>query len=167
MVEPWYFPLTGYPEAWSPSTKGELLGAPVYLGDLADSTAVRARAADLRGAIVLLTQPQTGFIVVDRPQPSAHDTAVRIGAPPFLNPRSPLPNQARTRIMGEVGTGVVLRPTQGQHGTAFVLGSRNTPRDAALSVILVAEHYDMLVRAQQSGEPVNLRVRVSSWDHCG
>jgi len=165
MVEPWYFPLTGYPEAWSPSTKGELLGAPVYLGDLADSTAVRARAADLRGAIVLLTQPQTGFIVVDRPQPSAHDTAVRIGAPPFLNPRSPLPNQARTRIMGEVGTGVVLRPTQGQHGTAFVLGSRNTPRDAAPSVILVAEHYNMIVRAQQSGAPVKLRVRVDSREH--
>lgn len=27
MVEPYYMPLTGFPEAWSPSTKGELLGA--------------------------------------------------------------------------------------------------------------------------------------------
>jgi carboxypeptidase Q len=165
MVEPWYFPLTGYPEAWSPSTRGELLGAPVYLGDLADSSAVRARAADLRGAIVLLTQPQTGFIVADRPQPSAYDTAVRIGAPPFLNPRSPLPNQARTRIMGELGAGVVLRPTQGQHGTAFVLGSRITPRGAAPSVILLAEHYNMIVRILQSGAPVKLRIRVDSREH--
>jgi carboxypeptidase Q len=165
MVEPWYFPLTGYPEAWSPSTRGELLGAPVYLGDLADSSAVRARAADLRGAIVLLTQPQTGFIVADRPQPSAYDTAVRIGAPPFLNPRSPLPNQARTRIMGELGAGVVLRPTQGQHGTAFVLGSRTTPRGAAPSVILLAEHYNMIVRILQSGAPVKLRIRVDGREH--
>jgi carboxypeptidase Q len=165
MVEPWYFPLTGYPEAWSPSTRGELLGAPVYLGDLADSSAVRARAADLRGAIVLLTQPQTGFIVADRPQPSAYDTAVRIGAPPFLNPRSPLPNQARTRIMGELGAGVVLRPTQGQHGTAFVLGSRITPRGAAPSVILLAEHYNMIVRILQSGAPVKLRIRVDGREH--
>jgi carboxypeptidase Q len=133
--------------------------------ELADSTAVRARAADLRGAIVLLTQPQTGFIVADRPQPSASDTAVRIGAPPFLNPRSPLPNQARTRIMAEVGAGVVLRPTQGQHGTAFVLGNRATPRDAAPSVILLAEHYNMIVRALQSGAPVTLRVRVDSREH--
>jgi carboxypeptidase Q len=165
MVAPWYFPLTGYPEAWSPSTRGELLGAPVYLGDLADSSAVRARAADLRGAIVLLTQPQTGFIVADRPQPSAYDTAVRIGAPPFLNPRSPLPNQARTRIMGELGAGVVLRPTQGQHGTAFVLGSRTTPRGAAPSVILLAEHYNMIVRILQSGAPVKLRIRVDGREH--
>src|SRR5688500_15432307 len=107
MVEPWYFPLTGYPEAWSPSTKGELLGAPVYLGDLADSTAVRARAADLRGAIVLLAQPHTGVIVAARPQPSACDTAVRIGATPVLKPARPLLNQARPRNIGKVGTATI------------------------------------------------------------
>src|ERR1043166_8171552 len=28
MVEPWYLPLTGFPEAWTPSTRGELLGTP-------------------------------------------------------------------------------------------------------------------------------------------
>ena len=162
MVEPYYFPLTGYPEAWSPSTRGELFATPVYIGNLPDSTAVRARAADLKDAIVLLTQPQTEFITRDRLQPSAHDSAVRIGAPPFLNPRGPLNNQARARIMREVSAGVVLRPTQGQHGTAFVLGNRNTPADAAPSVILVAEHYNLVVRALESGAPVKLRVRVEA-----
>ena len=39
MVEPYYLPLIGFAEAWSPSTKGELLGAPVYIGELADSSA--------------------------------------------------------------------------------------------------------------------------------
>ena len=165
MVQPFYFPLTGYPEAWSPSTRGELFATPVYIGNLPDSTAVRARAADLKNAIVLLTEPQTQFITGDRLQPSAHDSAVRIGAPPFLNPRSPLGNQARTRIMREVSPGVVLRPTQGQHGTSFVLGNRNTPADAAPSVILVAEHYNMVVRALESGAPVRLRVRVDSRFH--
>ena len=165
MVEPYYFPLTGFPEAWSPSTKGELLATPVYIGDLADSTAVRAKAAQLRGSIVLLTQPQPRFIVADRPQPSAYDTAVRIGAPPFLNPRSPLTNQGRTSIMRDVGAGVVLRPTQGQHGTAFVLGSRTTPRDAAPSVVVVAEHYNMIVRALESGAPVKLRIRIDAREH--
>ena len=165
MVEPFYFPLTGFPEAWSPSTKGELLASPVYIGDLADSTAVRAKAAQLRGSIVLLTRPQTEFIVADRPQPSAYDSAVRIGAPPFVNPRSPLTNQARTAIMREVGAGVVLRPTQGQHGTSFVLGNRATPRDAAPSVVVVAEHYNMIVKALESGAPVKLRVRIDVREH--
>ncbi|HEX7025345.1 MAG TPA: M20/M25/M40 family metallo-hydrolase [Gemmatimonadales bacterium] len=165
MVEPYYFPLTGFPEAWSPSTRGELLAAPVYIGDLADSTAVRARGADLRGAIVLLTQPQTEFITADRPQPSAFDSAVRIGAPPFLNPKGPLTAQGRAALMRELGAGVTLRPTQGEHGTAFVLGSRNAPRDAAPSIIMVAEHYNLVVRALRSGAPVRLRVRIDSREH--
>jgi hypothetical protein len=33
MTQPRYFPLEGYPEAWSPSTRGALTSTPVYLGD--------------------------------------------------------------------------------------------------------------------------------------
>lgn len=165
MVEPYYFPLTGYPAAWSPSTRGELLGKPVYIGDLPDSAAVRAVAGRLRGAIVLATQPQTEFIVADRLQPSAHDEAVRIGAPLFLNPKGPLGGNQLAAIMREVGAGVVLRPTQGQHGTAFVLGNRATPRDAAPTVVLVAEHYNLVVNALKGGAPVTLRVRVDAREH--
>src|SRR6185436_14988698 len=29
IVEPRYFPLTGYPEAWAASTKGEIVGTPI------------------------------------------------------------------------------------------------------------------------------------------
>ncbi len=162
MVEPYYFPLIGFAEAWTPSTKGELLARPVYLGDLADSTAVRARAAELRGAIVLATKPQAAFITKDRVEPSLSEQPVPIGAPPFLNPQGPLSNQSRARVLREVGAGLVLRPTQGQHGTMFVLGSRTTPDDAAPSVILAAEHYNMIVNAMQAGTPVKLRARVDT-----
>ena len=164
MVEPWYLPLTGFPEAWTPSTRGELLGTPIYIGDLPDSASVRAGAARLRGAIVLATQPQSGFITRDRLQPADHDEPVPIGAPRFLNPRGPLAGRALAAVMREVGAGVVLQPTQGQHGTAFVLGRRDTPGDAAPSVILVAEHYNLIVHALQSGAPVKLRVRVETRD---
>jgi carboxypeptidase Q len=162
MVEPRYFPLIGFAEAWSPSTKGELLAAPVYIGELADSSAVRARAGQLRGAIVLATKPQVEFISKDRQEPSLSEQPVPIGAPAFLNPQGPLTNQTRARVLREVGAGLVLRPTQGQHGTMFVLGSRTTPDDAAPSVILAAEHYNMIVRAMQAGAPVKLRARVDT-----
>ena len=162
MVEPYYLPLIGFAEAWSPSTKGELLGAPVYLGELADSTAVRARATELRGRIVLATRPQLEFITKDRAEPSLSEQPVLIGAPAFLNPQGPLGNQARGRVMREVGAGLVLRPTQGQHGTMFVLGSRTTPDDAAPSAILAAEHYNLIVRILQSGTPVKLRARLDT-----
>jgi len=162
MVEPYYFPLIGFAEAWSPSTKGELLGAPVYIGDLADTTAVRGHAAELKGAIVLATKPQTEFITKDRAEPSLSEQPVPIGAPPFLNAGGPVSNQARARVMREVGAGLVLRPTQGQHGTMFVLGNRATPDDAAPSVILAAEQYNMIVNAMKAGSPVKLRARVDT-----
>ena len=162
MVEPYYLPLIGFAEAWTPSTRGELLAAPVYIGDLADSTAVRARAAALKGAIVLATRPQEQFITRDRAEPSLSEQPVPIGAPPFLNPQGPLANQARARLMREVGAGLVLRPTQGQHGTMFVLGNRATPDDAVPSVILAAEHYNLIVRALQAGAPVKLRARIDT-----
>ena len=162
MVEPYYLPLLGFAEAWTPSTKGELLAAPVYIGDLPDTTAVRGRAAELKGAIVLATKPQLQFITKDRAEPSLSEQPVTIGAPPFLNPGGPLGNQSRARIMQEVGAALVLRPTQGQHGTMFVLGSRTTPDAAAPSVVLAAEHYNLIVHALQSGAPVKLRARVDT-----
>lgn len=162
MVEPYYFPLIGFAEAWSPSTRGELFATPVYIGDLADTTAVRAKATELKGAIVLATKPQAEFIAKDRLEPSLSDQPVPIGAPPFLNPAGPLTNQSRARVMREVGAGLVLRPTQGQHGTMFVLGNRTTPDDAAPAVIVAAEQYNMIVNALRAGSPVKLRARVDT-----
>ncbi|MEP6590267.1 MAG: M20/M25/M40 family metallo-hydrolase [Gemmatimonadota bacterium] len=162
MLEPWYLPLTGFPEAWTPSTKGELVSTPIYLGEDADSATVRARGTTLRGAIVLATAPQTQFITADRAEPSLTDSAVRIGAPPFFNARLPAPSGTLNRILRDAGAGVMLRPTQGQHGTSFVLGSRATPLDATPSIVLVAEQYNLLVNIAKSGAPLKLRVRVDT-----
>ncbi|MGH7559849.1 MAG: M20/M25/M40 family metallo-hydrolase [Gemmatimonadales bacterium] len=161
MVEPWYLPLIGFAEAWSPSTRGELVGTPVYLGGLKDSTEVRARASELRGRIVLATPPQTQFRVKDRLQPE-HDRPVPIGAPAVVNARGPVSGAALSRLMREAGAGVVLRPTQGPHGTMFVLGGRNTPPDAAPSIIVAAEHYNLIVRNLEAGAKVVLRVRLDT-----
>jgi carboxypeptidase Q len=162
MVEPRYMPLIGYPEAWTPSTKGEIVAAPVYIGDLADSTAVRAQAAKLKGAIVLGTQAQDRFITTDRLEPSLTDSSVRIGAPPFLNPRGPVGGRGAANVWRDVSPGVVLRPTQGQHGTMFVLGNRATQDDAAPTVIVASEQYNMIVNAMKAGSPVKLRVAIES-----
>jgi hypothetical protein len=161
MIEPRYLPMIGYPDGWSTPTKGELVASPVYIGDLADSTAVRARAKDIRGAIVLATRPQTEFIVRDRLQPSEHDEQVPIGAPAFLNARGPLSGRSLAAAMRELGAGVVLRPSQGTHGTIFVTGRRDNPPDAAPSIVLAGEHYNQVVRAMETG-PVKLRVNLET-----
>ena len=161
MTEPRYFPLIGYPEAWSPSTDGMLTGAPVYIGDLT-ADQVRALGDRLRAAIVLPVPPQSDLITEDRPQPTATDERVRIGAPRTLRSEGAIPNRELSALLQELGAGAVLRPNQGQHGTLFVLGSRNTPDDGVPSVILAAEHYNMLERLVESGTPVRVNVEVRS-----
>jgi Zn-dependent M28 family amino/carboxypeptidase len=49
-----------------------------------------------------------------------------------------------------------------EHGTVRVQGTRNAPADAVPTVVLAAEHYNMLVRLAQNGAPVQLRVEVGA-----
>lgn len=166
MVAPRYMPLIGYAEAWTPSMPREVVAAPVYIGDLADSAAVRAKGASLRGAIVLATKPQEQFITADRLQPTAHDEPVPIGAPRARNATGPLSRATLQPTLRDLGAAAVLRPTEGNEGTMFVLGSRtSTPANAVPSLIVAAEQYNMLVRAQRGGVPVRLRVNVQTRYH--
>jgi Zn-dependent M28 family amino/carboxypeptidase len=71
-----------------------------------------------------------------------------------------VPYRELSPILRRAGVAAVLRPNQGQHGTLFVLGQRSTPDDAPTSVILAAEHYNMVVRLLESGAPVRLAVEV-------
>lgn len=161
MTAPRYFPLHGYPEAWTPSTRGLLSATPVYLGDkTADQ--IRAMGAKLAGAIVLPQPPQEGerLITADRVQPGDTEEHVRTGAPPTLRSEGTTPLREMMPILQQLGVGLVLRPNQGQHGTLFVLGNRNTRDDAVPSVILAAEHYNMIARLTQQGTPVKVNAEV-------
>ncbi|MCH7474615.1 MAG: hypothetical protein IIA27_08065, partial [Gemmatimonadetes bacterium] len=89
MVEPRYFPMIGYPEAWTPSTHGEIVSAPVFIGDkTADE--IRAMASELRGAVVLPVPTQDAFITEDRQQPTEFEERVPIGAPRTIRAAGPV-----------------------------------------------------------------------------
>lgn len=164
MTAPRYFPLVGFPDAWSPSTHGLVEGTPIYIGDL-DADALRAMAARLRGAIVLPVPPQTEFVTEDRPQPADADGVVRSGAPRMPRNAGAIPSRELSSLLRELGAAAVLRPNAGEHGTLFVLGNRTTPDDAVPSIILAAEHYNLLVRMLQAGEAPHLRVEVGARYH--
>jgi hypothetical protein len=161
MITPRYFPLIGYPEAWTPSTAGEIVARPVYIGDFANADSVRAHAAELRGAIVLASRPQERFITDDRQQPTEHEQAVPIGAPAAMVAAGPARGAALNALLREVHAAAVLRPTQGSDGTIFVQGGLpNTPADAVPSIIVGAEHYNLMVRGLASSAPVTVRVNL-------
>ena len=162
MTTPRFFPLIGYPQAWTPSTAGEITGKPVYIGGYANADSVRAHAAELRGAIVLATRPQERFITEDRLQPTDHDQPVTIGAPPAINAVAPGPAAMLATVLRDAHAAVVLRPSMGADGTLFVSGSATTKDDAVPAVTVAPEHYNMIVHALQGGAPVSLKVNVKT-----
>ena len=162
IVEPRYMPLIAYAQGWSTSTPGEIVAAPIFVGDktAADVTALKDK---LSGAIVL-TQPLVqAFVREDRLQPSTSETPVRIGAPPM--PRQGSANQADTRQINELlraaKPGALLRSSAGEHGTVFVLGN-DQRENATPTIVLAAEHYNMVARMLQSGVPVKMRVQMQT-----
>jgi carboxypeptidase Q len=161
MTAPRYMPLIGYAEAWSPATPGVLTGTPVYIGD---STAadIDRLGPRLRGAIVLMHRPQTEFLRNDRPQPSEGSGPVQTGNPPLPGPSSAIPTFEMLTRLRALGAGVALSPGAMEHGTVRVEGFRNTPRDAVPTVVLAAEHYNMLVRMVQAGASPQLRIEVGT-----
>jgi hypothetical protein len=166
MIAPRYMPLIGYAEGWSPSTSGEITGKPVYIGDLENADAVRAIASSLRGKIVLATKPQEFFITEDRLQPTEHDAPVRIGAPRAQNATGPLARNTLQSMMHGAGAAAVLRPTEGNEGTMFVLGSRaSTAENSVASLIVSSEQYNMLVRGLQAGSDITLKLNVQTKYH--
>jgi carboxypeptidase Q len=161
MTAPRYLPLIGYAEGWSAPTAGTLEGSPIFVGDRSASEIESARSS-LKGAIVLTQPIQTAFVRADRAQPSATDAQVTIGAPP-MPPQRRNQEEARrvNQVLREAGPGVLLRPSAAEHGTMFVLG-RDAGASAMPSIIVSAEHYNMLARMIAAGVAVKLKVNVGA-----
>jgi hypothetical protein len=156
MIEPRYLPLIGYAEAWSAPTAGELVAAPISVAGKSAAD-IAATAASLKGAIVLTQPVQTAFVREDRLQPSTSVSPVRIGAPAM--PRTGA--VSLTQALHDAGAGVLLRASAGEHGTVFALGT-DRGANAMPSMVLAAEHYNMVARLVERGEPVKLRVAIQS-----
>ena len=162
LTAPRYFPMFGYPQAWTPSTKGVLTGAPIYVADKTEAEII-AVGEKLRGAIVLASPPQTVFQLTDRLQPADTDQPVRIGGPEPPAERqatSLVPANALSTLLQKLGAGAILRPGAELHGTVTVGGSPQTPDGAVPTIIVMAEHYNMIVRMMQAGVVPQLRLEL-------
>ncbi|MEP6764960.1 MAG: M20/M25/M40 family metallo-hydrolase [Gemmatimonadaceae bacterium] len=162
-VAPRYFPLTGFPEAWTPGLKGGTTTvSAIYLGDKTVEQ-IEAMGSKLKGAIVLAQKPQAAFIRKDRLQPATSAEAVRSGAPPAERSEYTTPLRTMMPILQKYGAAAVLRGSQGEHGTFFVQGGqRTTSPDATSSVVMVAEQYNMLVHEIEGGLNVQLRLALQT-----
>src|SRR6202790_3996343 len=125
MIEPRYLPLIGYADGWSAATAGEIVAAPLFIGGKSPAE-VDALRPQLKGAIVMTDPIMSNFVRKDRPQPSDSEYvplsaayATGIGQPRSATPTAA---QRMTQLLREAGTGVILKPSRGEHGTVFVTG---------------------------------------------
>ena len=176
LVEPRYMPLLGYPEAWTPSTKGEVV-VPVVSVAGKSAADVTAMQAQLAGAAVMQAAPVTNFIVSDRAQPTTQADpapAARGGQPARggRQGRGGRGGQGRggqgrggptvTQAITAAAPAVLLKPSRGMHGTVFVQAGRDNPDDTLPKVVLAGEHYNMIARLLERGIPVKIRVNVQA-----
>jgi len=156
MVEPRYQPLIGYAKGWSPATAGVLVASPVWLGNPKDDP--KNYEGKLSGAIVMTRPILTDFVRADR-APSSGDLR---RAPTAQSPNNTQRNQQITAMLNKEHPGVTLEPSDGEHGTVFVGGLRNMGLEGYPSVVLAAEHYNMIARLLEAGVPVKLAIGIQA-----
>jgi carboxypeptidase Q len=177
MVEPRYMPLVGYPEAWSPSTQGEVVAPVAFIsGKTAEEVESMQAKGTLKGAAILSQPAVNNFIRTDRVNPTAPGQVdPPVGQAPAQGGRGrggrgaaepgagPTAAQRINTAMRASGATVWLRPSRGEHGTLFVqAGSREVPGDNLPRVVLIGEHYNLLTRLAAQGQTVKVRVNVQA-----
>ena len=154
MLEPRYLPIVGYPKGWSPSTKGKLVGAPLWLGGRSSEELAKS-AGTIAGSIVMTRPIQEDLIREDRP-PASGD--LRRNVPP-ASAAERQRDQGLNALLQKEKPGVTLEPNYGEHGTIFVTG-RDGGADGVPSIVLAAEHYNLIARLLEQHVPVRLAVDV-------
>lgn len=159
MTAPRYMPLIGYPRGWSNPTKGRITGQPIMLAGKSVEE-LQKYAGRLAGAIVMTQPLRTAFIRADRPAASG-DLRNPQGAPPSEAQRAA--TQAMNAMIQRERPGLILETSNGEHGTVFVLGmNQRNAADSIPTVVLAAEHYNVIARSLEAGLPVTLSMQVDA-----
>lgn len=164
MTQPRYMPLVAYAEAWTPTLSRVVSGRIVYIGNK-PAAELEAMAEQLRGAIVLTHQPQTQFLDTDRPQPGLSNAPIQTGNPASPGVRAATPANQLQSILQRAGAAVTLKPSPYRDGTVGVLGNQSTLPTSVPSIVIAAEHYNMLARMAVDGQAAELRVELKTRYH--
>jgi hypothetical protein len=173
MTAPRYFPLLGLPDAWSPSTAGEISGSPVWIAGINADSLEKLRPR-LKGAIVMTQPMMTTFIREDRINPTAPNAPADVyNAPPQAGGRGGVAGgrgggrggaseaQRIAAILHDAAVGAVLKPSRGEHGTLF-LQTRDAGANGVPTVVVGGEDYNNIIRLLQNRVPVTLRVNIQA-----
>jgi hypothetical protein len=164
MASPRFAPMIGYPDAWSASTNGDVVGTPLLIAGISSDSLAKMRGA-LKGAIILTQPMMTNFIREDRPDPFGTALPDVYTPPPAIGGggRGGGPSEAQKiqAILHDAGVGAVLKTSRGEHGTIFVQ-TRDAGANAVPSVVVSGENYNNIIRLLQDHVPVTVRVAIDA-----
>jgi hypothetical protein len=164
MTSPRFAPMIGYPDAWSASTNGDVVGTPMLIAGISSDSLAKMRGV-LKGAIVMTQPMMTNFIREDRPDPfgaalpDVYTPAPAIGG--GGRGGGPSETQKIQAILHDAGVGAVLKTSRGEHGTIFVQ-TRDAGANAVPSVVVSGESYNNIIRMLQDRVPVRVRVSIDA-----
>ncbi len=175
---PTYFPILGYPKAWSGATVGSVSGPAIYL-DANDQESLRQYEGRLRGKFVLLDTTRNVREWFDPSASRLDDNALlslaNKGQPTPRGRRNFRRSGARFSSMlwnflqEEKPAAVLDRSYKGDLGTVFVSEARvarGRARDEGTDVIpqvtVSIEHYNRIFRLLQKDIPVTLNLDLQS-----
>jgi hypothetical protein len=168
MTGPRFAPMIGYPDAWSASTNGDVVGPPIMIGGVSADSLEKIKSS-LKGKIILSQPMMTAFIREDRVNPTAPNAPPDTYTPVGQGGRGgraggggrggPSEAQRIAAILHDAGVGAVLKPSRGEHGTIF-LQTRDAGANAVPTVVVAGEQYNNLVRMLADRVPVTVRVNV-------
>jgi hypothetical protein len=171
MTAPRYFPILSLPDAWSPSTNGDVVGTPMFIAGIGADSLEKMRPR-LKGAIVMTQPMMTSFIREDRVNPTAPNAPADVYNPPAQaggrggaaagRGRGGVSEAQRiARILHDAGVGAVLKPSRGEHGTLF-LQTRDAGANAVPTIVVAGEDYNNIIRLLQHDVPVKVRVNIQT-----
>jgi hypothetical protein len=177
MTSPRYMPLIAYPKAWTKSTDGELTGTPQLLV-IESEEALDAYRDSLGGAIVMLGKPRAWDPKFESDAKRYDDEELAdLAKAPELGAKSPWAerrNQYRARralnrkifeLLKDENVGVVLEPSEREHGTVRVYsrgGYKLDEEPNIPNVVISNEQYGRIYRIIEKNIPVTLKINVQN-----
>jgi Peptidase family M28 len=177
MTRPYYMPFIAVPKAWTESTTGEVTGKVVFLDIKTEEDFVKYRGK-LKGSIIALL-PSRG-----NQDPTFKADAIRFTEEelkkmeePSLTQRNYTPEQiakyrARRALnnklntfLTEEGVSLILKGTNGKHGTLFTSSPRGFLKDTPVGISeleVVPEYVNLMYRLIENGVDVEIEAEVST-----
>ena len=172
--EPQYQPLIGYPLAWTPGTDGPLT-AEAVLAPIRTEADLEQYKGKLRGKIVLRDAPRVLSLPTDPFGRRLSDAQLadlstfpipaprgRGGQPPYNPQQARKLRERLNRFWKDEGVPLVIRESEGDAGTVFVVGADREFNDNVPTIVLSAEHYNRIARLLDHKFPVKLTFDVKA-----